>query len=273
MPSDSSLEAILAPGGLTVRFQPILELRTEMTRLHSVEALVRGPRGTSLEKAEILFGYVRGRHEESRVDRACVTAICAAASDIPGQTPFSINVHAVTLAGDRTFLDHLLGSAARHSIEPRRITLEIVEHAPAWAGRDLGEVLDGVRQAGLRIALDDVGVGQSNYHMMLACRPDFLKVDRYFVAGCHRDSRRHAVLESVVRLGQKLGARVVAEGVEGWPDLRSAMGVGIDLFQGFLFSPALRPSELARAEGFRAPDRGSPSRWSDSMQAAPVPST
>ena len=132
VPVISCLDAILAPGGLTARFQPILEMRPEVTRLHSMEGLVRGPRGTNVESAVILFEYVRKRLKEPVVDRACVAAVCRAGRRLPGDIAFSVNVHAVTLARDRGFVDHLHDTAAHHSIDPHRITIEIVEHGPAW---------------------------------------------------------------------------------------------------------------------------------------------
>jgi len=68
----SGLNAILAPGGLSVRFQPVIALNSSGHTLHALESLVRGPRDTNLESADVLFEYVRLKHEESTVDRACV---------------------------------------------------------------------------------------------------------------------------------------------------------------------------------------------------------
>jgi EAL domain-containing protein (putative c-di-GMP-specific phosphodiesterase class I) len=58
------LDAILEPGGLRVRVQPIVEVHGEEWRLHGVECLMRGPKGTNLESADILFEYVRRKREE-----------------------------------------------------------------------------------------------------------------------------------------------------------------------------------------------------------------
>jgi EAL domain-containing protein (putative c-di-GMP-specific phosphodiesterase class I) len=74
--------------------------------------------------------------------------------------------------------------------------------------------------------------------MILDCRPDYFKVDRYFALGCAKDPYRQAVLESIHELAQRFGGRVVAEGVEVPDDLAAIQAIGIDLVQGFLFSPA-----------------------------------
>ena len=64
----------------------------------------------------------------------------------------------------------------------------------------------------MRIALDDVGLGHSNFQMMVDAKPDYFKLDRYFVHGCHRDKYRRAVVASVAKLAEELDSSVVAEG-------------------------------------------------------------
>jgi len=72
-------------------------------------------------------------------------------------------------------------------------------------------------------------------------------VDRYFVAGCHRDFHRRAVLASIEQLAGPFGARVVAEGVEDPADMDTLKRIGISLVQGYLFGePAPVEETLAR---------------------------
>jgi len=79
--------------------------------------------------------------------------------------------------------------------------------------------------------------------MILECRPDYLKVDRHFVDGCHRDFHRRAVLASVAQLARPFGARVVAEGVEEVEDLAALRRLGINLVQGYLLARPLPVAE------------------------------
>jgi EAL domain-containing protein (putative c-di-GMP-specific phosphodiesterase class I) len=104
--------------------------------------------------------------------------------------------------------------------------------------------LVGLRRLGVRIALDDVGLGHSNYMMICECRPDYLKVDRYFVTGCHRDFHRRAVLASIEQLAGPFGARVVAEGVEDPAEMETLKRIGISLVQGFLFGQPAPVAEM-----------------------------
>ncbi len=129
-----------------------------------------------------------------------------------------------------------------------RLTLEIVEYSTSFCKATFLGALDKLRGAGISIALDDIGAADSNYRRILECRPDYFKIDRYFVHGAYGDVYRQAVLESVADLGRKLGARVIAEGVEEMKDLHTLAEAGIDLVQGFLFSRPL-PSEELRDRG------------------------
>ena len=63
------LDRILEPGSLTVRFQPVMDVQARVPGPHYLEALVRGPQGTSGENAAILFEYARKKNRESDVDR------------------------------------------------------------------------------------------------------------------------------------------------------------------------------------------------------------
>jgi EAL domain-containing protein (putative c-di-GMP-specific phosphodiesterase class I) len=238
--SESTLMlAILAPGGLSVRFQPILDITGPTATVHGFECLMRGPAGTNVENAEVLFDYVRKKREESLVDRTCLATALRAAQRLPGSPHLSINVHASTLGRDHGFLDFVAEAAEQRGIAVTRLTIEIVEHAPAWDGPSFARALEGLRRMGIAIALDDVGLGQSNYRMMLDCAPDYFKIDRYLVTGVSQDLRRQAVVESVAQLARRFGARVVAEGVETEDELEVVRRADVGLVQGHLFSPAL----------------------------------
>jgi EAL domain-containing protein (putative c-di-GMP-specific phosphodiesterase class I) len=241
------LDEILAPGNLSVCFQPVLEVQPGRTRAHYYEALIRGPRGTSAENPSILFEYARRKSKESAVDRACVAAILDAACGLPSGAVLGVNVHASTLAMDAGFVAYLLEATRAHGFSPDRLVVEVVEHAPPWDVIGFRTSLGTLREAGVRIALDDVGLGHSNFMMILECRPDYFKVDRHFVHGCHKDFHRRAVLASVAQLARPFGARVVAEGVEEPADMLTLRRVGITLVQGYLFGmPAPAAETLAR---------------------------
>ena len=243
----TALSAILGPGGLTVRFQPVISLDPTGPTLHGVESLMRGPKGTNLENADVLFEYVRLKHEESAVDRACVQKALEGAARLPGNPRVAINVHASSLGRDAGFVPFLVRASEENSIPLSQLVIEIVEQKPFWEP-SLQDALNCLRQLSVGIALDDIGVGYSNFRMMLDCKPDYFKIDSYIVRGSAQDPYRQAVLHSIAQLAAKFNARVVAEGVEDASDMESIVRAGIHLAQGYFFSKPLTVEEFLDSE-------------------------
>jgi EAL domain-containing protein (putative c-di-GMP-specific phosphodiesterase class I) len=250
--SPAVLDAVLAPGALTALFQPVFDIGGDTPKVHYLEGLVRGPAGTNMESASTLFEYVRRKRAEAIVDRACMAAVLAAAASLRGEPCLALNVHAVTLARDPGFPERLAATAHAAGIRPSRLMVEIVEHAPSSPEAGLGAALQRLRDLRVAIALDDVGFGHSNYALMLDVRPDYFKLDRRLVHGCHADAYRRAVIESVVDLARKVKARVIAEGVEVAAEEDALREMGISLAQGWFFSPALTAFAVAAGGYFGA---------------------
>ena len=256
--SKSILETILEPGELRVVFQPIFRIEGETKSVDSVEALIRGPRGTHFERADILFDYVRRKKAEAAVDQACIAAICDAAELLPSGVRINVNVHASTLGHNLGFADFLRRQVQKHSLGLERLTVELVEHAPTCNIPELMNNLTRLRDWGVRIALDDVGAGQSNYRMMLDCHPDYFKLDAYFVRDLTSDPKRCAVVESVVALANALDSAVVAEGVPSYEDLAHLEAIGVDLAQANLLCSAISVKQLLASDFFCDPAFGTP---------------
>jgi EAL domain-containing protein (putative c-di-GMP-specific phosphodiesterase class I) len=248
VPTDATLlDALLEPGRLSVVFQPIFEVGSGRPKLYSLECLIRGPRGTNAERTAVMFEYVRRKQAEGPIDRACVAAALSEGALLPGAPKLNVNVHASTLARDVGFPRFLLDRAAKAQITPDRLVVEIVEHAPPLDVPRFRRALEELREGGLTIALDDVGLGQSNYKMILDVHPDIYKLDRYLVAGAWSDPYRQVILDSLARMVRRLEARAVAEGVEDRNELVAVEAAGIDLVQGFLFARPLPRHELLAA--------------------------
>jgi EAL domain-containing protein (putative c-di-GMP-specific phosphodiesterase class I) len=240
------LSRLLAPGALHTLFQPIYRLDGDLRSVEFVEALTRGPAGR-WERPGVLFGYARQRGAEPSMDRAAFRAALSAAAALPRRVCISINVHAATLERDPSFPAFTVATAIEAGIEPRRLIVEIVEHAPSLGGPNLKSSLQALRTAGVRIAVDDVGLGHSNFQMLLECAPEFVKVDAVLVRNCDQDDRRRAILESIVDLSTRLGAVAVAEGVETHQELEAGRRCGFNVFQGFLFARPAAASALVAA--------------------------
>ena len=259
-PTKTILATILDPYELSVRFQPIFQIKGGARRVHSIEALIRGPRKTHFERADILFDYVRRKKAEAVVDQSCLSAICEASKGLPEGARININVHAATLGQNPQFVDFFTRLAQQHSLDLKRFTIEVVEHAPTCNIPELTNNIAKLRSMGVRIALDDVGLGQSNYRMMLDCHPDYFKLDSYFVNGLSTDLKRRALVGSVVALAKALESSVVAEGVASKEDLDQLEAMGVEYAQANFLCPAISLKKLLAAgylddSGFDGPGR------------------
>ena len=246
------LDRLQESGAIRVEFQPIVKVRPDHVELYAVEALARGPRGTSMERPEVMFEYARRKGVESDIDLICITEAFEAYTRLPTRPLLSINVHGATLASVDHFSDRVLSAAKAYGIAPDHLMFEVLEYRAPWAIETFLSTLDLLRDAGVRIAVDDLGVGASNYQMIVDCHPDVLKIDRHVVNGCSGDRWRRAVLESIATLGRSCGATPIAEGVETAADLQMLLDVGIDTVQGWLYARSMPPEELAHNPLFSA---------------------
>lgn len=250
-------DRILEPQGLTTLFQPIFEVSAGGERsVFALEALTRGPQGTNIERSDVLFEYVRRKRREVEVDPLAIESALRQARGLPYVPALSINVHASTLERDSRLASWLAGISAEYELPLHRLIIEIIEHAPPWNGPHFLRTLDELRNLGVRIALDDVGLGQSNFRMILDCRPDLLKIDRHLVAGTHSDPLRRAMLETISDLAVRLGGQAVAEGIEDERDLAAAAETGIHLFQGYLLCEPASSRGLRKMDFMHAPRGG-----------------
>lgn len=238
------LERLFEPNAIATLFQPIVELDGRAPQLFAFECLSRGPAGTSVHDAAVLFEYVRLNGATREIDELCMlTALRNAAAVAPHD--ISINVHASSLGADMSLARAIVEATEASARPSSSLIVEIIEHDRAVNERSFALSVELLRRAGFRIALDDVGLGYSTLRMMVQVNPDLCKIDRYFVDGILHDAKRAAVVESIVRLVERLGGRVVAEGVESEAAASFLRGLGIELLQGYHFARPLSSPEVS----------------------------
>ena len=161
--------------------------------------------------------------------------------------------------GDATLLSSIDLALANAGLSASSLVVEITEGI-AIADVDAAiATIDRLRQRGIAIVLDDFGTGYSSLAYLARLRPSTIKIDRSFVNSATANQIDRNVLSAVVTLCRQLGMLVLAEGVETDEELELLRGLGVDLAQGFLFSPAVPagevPTVVARIEESLATDR------------------
>lgn len=132
-------------------------------------------------------------------------------------------------------------------LEPSNLKLEVTETTIMDGGQDIIPILDGLRNAGYPLAMDDFGTGQSSLATLKDYPIDVLKIDRAFVRDMDQHRSLTAVTNAVVALAHNLSLNVVAEGIETPGQLAQLQAVGCDLAQGYFFA---RPLDIDSATDF-----------------------
>lgn len=156
----------------------------------------------------------------------------------------AVNVSPTEL-GDRGLVTRVAAALQRNGVDPRRLVIEVTEQAVIEDFDLAASILGELRELGLRVFIDDFGVGHSSLAQLTRLPIDGLKIDRSFVHDL--DCKRVVLIEMVVDLARRLEFEVVAEGVESHEHVQTLLSTGCTLAQGFRFAPALAPEAALEA--------------------------
>ncbi|WP_191489286.1 EAL domain-containing protein [Pseudomonas sp. FEN] len=150
-------------------------------------------------------------------------------------------------------LPHFISRAlSQNGLVAADLTLEITENVLMDSNPDTLCTIDEVHALGVRLAMDDFGTGYSSLSYLRRLPIKELKLDRSFVHDLETDDTSQALSEAVIRIGESLDLRVVAEGVETLAQQRILQAQGYEVAQGFLISKPMRGCELGSwLESFR----------------------
>jgi EAL domain-containing protein (putative c-di-GMP-specific phosphodiesterase class I) len=227
------LASLLERGFYSTAFQPIVE--TGSGASIGFESLLRGPEGSLLAEPGRIFnedGYVteEWRH---RLDAASINAAVRTGRLLPGSALIFINILGATLVRMTGELEEFLGLLDQVGIDPSRIVFEVSENTGLRLADQIAVTLHRLQKAGIRIALDDIGVRSPYLYHLLCLEPEFIKLDRIFVQGIDRDRRKQDLVSCMARMAETMGARLIAEGIESSAEFRTMELLGVPLLQGF----------------------------------------
>lgn len=235
------LRDAISRDALELHYQPKLNLRTNT--VESLEALVRW---THPEFGPVSPGFFIPLTEESGDIRAITRWVfgkaCEASTRLQEQgleQPIYVNVSALLVA-DEVFVADLIAEALRTHA---RLGIEVTETAcleqPERALANLQRLTD----AGLRIAIDDYGVGLSSLTYLRQMPASELKIDMSFIRDLSESHRDPLIVRSTIDLAHALEMKVTAEGVDKPETLALLRVMGCDYVQGFEIAPALALAE------------------------------
>ena len=245
--------------GLVVHYQPIVDLQS--SEAWGVEALVRWehPERGLLGPAEFVpLAEECGLAipvDERVLEEGCRRAKEWQEEDLSARPLMvSVNLSARQLRRPdlAKTIERVLGETG---LEARCLSLDITEAIYVDTLEENTAALEQLRNMGVRISIDDFGMGYSSLSYLKRLPADVLKIDRSFVAGLGEDTRDAAIVGMIIDLAHTFGMKVVAEGVENWEQVELLRGMGCDLAQGFCFSEPM-PTEKIPALLLSGPTPG-----------------
>ena len=227
---DRIRQVIDAANSVRVALQPIVDL--DAREPVGYEALMRFADGRSPDHwfAE---AWQAGLGLELEV-LALVSAL-PALDDLPEGTYLSMNASPQAL-----LTTNLADDFDRLSVDATRVVLELTEHAEIADYNALLKALEPLRARGVRIAVDDAGAGFASLRHVLNIDPDIIKLDVSLTRGIETDPARAALVSLFAAFAARIGATIVAEGIETEVDLKALRSAGIRFGQGYLLG---RPDE------------------------------
>jgi diguanylate cyclase (GGDEF)-like protein len=155
----------------------------------------------------------------------------------------AVNLSARTLL-DPSLPEQVRGILRRHGLEGPALELEITESSLMADPARAREILGRLRDLGVRLAIDDFGVGHSSLAYLGRLPVDDIKVDRSFVLGMEEDEHDATIVRSTIELARSFGLGTIAEGVETTAAWRRLAAMGCDRVQGYLLSPPMPGADV-----------------------------
>lgn len=218
---------------MAMAFQPIMDVSTG--RPMAYEALVRGSKG---ESAASILARVTPDTLYAFDQQCRVTAIegAVAAGLLDGDARLAINFLPATVYCPIACLEPTLETARRLNLPPERLIFEFSERADPGDGAALKTILDTYSHMGFGTAIDDFGAGQAGLTLLGQVRTDYIKLDMALIRGIDEAMPRRMIVEGVIRIADKMGMAVMAEGVETLGEYDTLRRLGVRYMQGYLFA-------------------------------------
>ena len=241
---ETELRRALEAGEFHLVFQPQIRLGT--SELTGFEALLRWNSATRGAISPADFIPVA---EETGlivpIGEWVLRTACATAVKWPSHVRIAVNLSPVQFRA-RGLVAMVTSALATAGLDPRRLELEVTETALLEDDEANVAILHQLRKLGVRVSLDDFGVGYSALGYLRKFPFDMIKIDRSFVGTLGFSHESAAIVRTIASLGANLGVETTAEGVETAEQLELVREAGCTAVQGFYFSKPCSASEVGR---------------------------
>ena len=247
---DKEIQEAVRTKNLFLLFQPIVFLETG--KIVGAEGLMRFRRkdGSILNAAEFMDALIR-TGSLSLIDEMVIADFLDSEQIVirsilkKGDFRFSFNISPGILA-NVGYAEGILKQIQKRNFSPDRFTLEILEEGLMPTNGTVRQNLIKLQEAGVRISVDDFGLGYSNLVRLSRLPLGELKIPRELLAGIKSgDQRLRSLLDAVLGIAKNLNLSVIAEGIEEQDEVEYLRKLGCKYGQGYLFGKGMPLEELA----------------------------
>lgn len=244
-PSRKELTTLFTTGSSGVVYQPVADLGTGV--ILGWEAFARSASGIAVPDALRLFEMIGSTDKAYAIEQGLWRMALADVGKLQPRQKLFLNVGPACLAATDHQAAQFAGLVEEHGLSRSQIVLEFSERLSPGELAALPERLDAYRALGFLTAIDDVGAGQANMMLLARLRPDYFKADVTLTRDIECNPFKRVMVETLVLVAEKIGAKVIAEGVETELALTSLVSMGVHAGQGYhLGAPAFPKPESSR---------------------------
>lgn len=214
----------------THAFQPIIDVSAQA--VWAYEALLRGPGN---ETAGSVMGGL-DRDTLHGLDRSSRLSAIALASRLGMTAALSLNAMPQSLDDADDCAGATMEQARACGFPLHRLIVELTEDEAIADRPRFTRAVEGYRELGVQLAIDDFGAGHSGLNLLADFQPDILKLDMGLVRNIGSSGPRQSIVRAIIQVCEDLAIDVVAEGVESIDEYLWFEGEGVRLFQGYLFA-------------------------------------
>lgn len=233
-------------GLFSVHFQPIALSQT--LAIVKYEVLIRmydKEKALMISPTEFL-GVLQNSGHEKELTKLIITQSFMSYEKC--HVDLSINMTRDDLDDD--MVDFLIAKAAKHSIPPESVVIELVE-SEELLKQNYITIIQEIKSAGFKIAIDDFGTGYSNFAYLGQIKPDFIKIDGSLIEHIDSNVQDRQVVEGIYNFAKNLGIEVIAEYISSETHYAIVKEIGIEYVQGFHIGNVMSCDEIQKLRGMK----------------------
>ncbi|HAF08317.1 MAG: Diguanylate cyclase/phosphodiesterase [candidate division TA06 bacterium 32_111] len=236
---DLNLEYIIANNEIRTVYQPIIDLKNG--DVLGYEALSRITNDSFLSNSEILFSYAVETDMLLDLERICRTnAVVHLPEKLNGRLLF-LNSSAKGIYDPEFKSKKFENFLEEHYIPKENVVIEITEKLAVTDYQSFNKSVRILKDKGFKIAIDDMGAGYSSLRTISELKPNFLKYDMALIRDIHKNLIKKDLLETLIPFTERLGAEIIAEGIETEDEFETLKSIGIKYGQGFFIAMPENP--------------------------------